>query len=405
VRKKGNAITTLNGPGTSLATDRLARLRGRLAAAPFDAVVLLAPANVHYASGYRSVGAAVHGTASIAAVVTENALLLAGPMADSAPAAESGLPAGDFLSYGRFYFEGADGLRSAVPGTEQHATLAEALTAALRRLGLANAVVGLDHVPGIAELAAAVASALPGLRWTNAGDWMSATRGRKLPGEIDLLDRAAQLAEDGILRALQSASAGVTERELAKAVARTMIDGGGEPRFVVVTSGPRSALADAYATERAIQPGDLVRFDVGCTLEGYWSDIGRTAVVGPPDGKQRGIYDALLAGEQAQLDLAAPGVPASTVFRCAIQAVEAAHGPVPYRRHHCGHGIGLTAYEPPIIRPDEEGLLEPGMVFCFETPYYELGWGGMMVEDTLVVTDRGCRMLTGRERGLIEVPA
>jgi len=351
------------------------------------------------------VGAAVHGTASIAAVVTENALLLAGPMADSAPAAESGLPAGDFLSYGRFYFEGADGLRSAVPGTEQHATLAEALTAALRRLGLANAVVGLDHVPGIAELSTAVASALPGLRWANAADWMSATRGRKLPGEIDLLERAAQLAEDGILRALQSASAGVTERELAQAVARTMIDGGGEPRFVVVTSGPRSALADAYATERAIRPGDLVRFDVGCTLEGYWSDIGRTAVVGQPNDRQRGIYDALLAGEQAQLDLAAPGVQASAVFQCAIEAVEASHGPVPYRRHHCGHGIGLTAYEPPIIRPDEEGLLEPGMVFCFETPYYELGWGGLMVEDTLVVTDQGCRMLTGRDRGLIVVPA
>ena len=113
--------------------------------------------------------AAVHGTASIAAVVTENALLLAGPVADSAPAAESGLPDEDFLGYGRFYFEAADGgARSACPRRSAHATQAEALIAALRRLGLANATVGLDHVPGIAELSTAVASALPGLRWASA---------------------------------------------------------------------------------------------------------------------------------------------------------------------------------------------------------------------------------------------
>jgi Xaa-Pro aminopeptidase len=406
MRKEGNAITiTISGAATTLAADRLARLRGRLAAAPFDAVVLIAPANVHYASSYRSVGAAVHGTASIAAIVTQDSLLLAGPAADSAPAAENGLPERDFLSYGRFYIESAPGDSPLTAVADQHANLAEAVSTALRHLGLSGAAIGLDQVPGVGELRASVAAALPGVRWADAAAWMSVTRGRKLPGEVDLLERAAQLAEDSILRALEPATVGITERDLARLVGGTMVDAGAEPRFVVVTSGPRSALADAYATDRAIASGDLVRFDVGCTLDGYWSDIGRTAVVGKPDARQRSLYAAILAGEQAQFDIARPGVAAGAVFRRAIEVVEASGGPAPYRRHHCGHGIGLTPYEPPIVRPDEDGELEPGMVFCFETPYYELGWGGMMVEDTLVITEDGCRVFTGRNRDLIEVPA
>lgn len=95
---------------------------------------------------------------------------------------------------------------------------------------------------------------------------------------------------------------------------------------------------------------------------------------------------------------------AEELFHRAIEVVEQTGGPNPYRRQHCGHGIGLEVYEAPIVRPDSPTPLEPGMTFCFETPYYELGWGGMMVEDTLVVTDDGVRLLTDRARGLTVIP-
>jgi Xaa-Pro aminopeptidase len=196
----------------------------------------------------------------------------------------------------------------------------------------------------------------------------------------------------------------MTEQELAVIVARTLVEGGAMPRFVVVTSGPRAALADALATGRQLAPGDLVRFDVGGILDGYWSDIGRTAVVGEPSGTQQRLYDAILAGEEEELARIRPGMPANELFDAAIAAVER-RGLFPYRRHHCGHGIGLNVYEPPIVSPGVAREIEPDMVFCLETPYYEIGWGGMMVEDTIVVTEDGHRMFNVSDRSLRVIPA
>ena len=178
-----------------------------------------------------------------------------------------------------------------------------------------------------------------------------------------------------------------------------MAAGGGTPRFTVVTSGPRSALSDARPTERELRHGDLLRLDVGCTVDGYWSDIGRTAVVGEANDLQASRYGAILAGEQAQLEMVRPGITAADLFDVAVSTVEAS-GLEPYRRHHCGHAIGTEVYERPVIAPGSSTVLEPGMEFCVESPYYEIGWGGMMVEDALVVTADGAEVLTISDRSL-----
>ena len=389
----------------TLAGATLAKLRGRLAGSGYDALLLTTPANVQYVTGYRSVAAAVHGRSTMAALVTESRVIVVGSVADSAPAFDFGLDPEEYLAYGRFYFEsGAGPAQRPTELVDQHPDRVSAVAAAVDLVGVGRARIGLD-LPAGDRLAAELAERCPNVWWADAAGWTDAVRATKLPAEIELLQRSARLAEDGILAALRATEIGVTEGDLAAVVAGTMVAGGGEPRFVVVTSGPRSALADAYATDRAVRAGDLLRFDVGCTVDGYWSDIGRTAVLGRADDKQRRFYDALLAGEQAQLDRARPGEIAGDIFDLAVGTVQDGGGPDPYRRQHCGHGIGLSTYEKPIIAPGDRGVLEPGMVFCFETPYYELGWGGMMVEDTLVVTEDGVRMLTGRGRELTEVPA
>lgn len=383
-----------------LVAARTGKLRDALARAPFDAVLALAPPNVDYATGYRSVGAAVHGTAALAAVVTPERTVLAGPVADSAPAFDAGIAEADYVAYGRFYFESDAGAARATQLVDRNADLVAATVAAVREAGLTGATIGLDEAAAPAPFREALSAELPAVRWAAASGWISAVRAAKLPGEVELLGRAAVAAEDGIAAAVAAAGIGTTEEEMARTVARTMVDAGLDPRFVVVTSGERSALADAYASPRRLERGDLVRFDVGGVLDGYWSDIGRTAVVGAPTLRQQAFYDAIVAGEDAQLAMARPGTKARDVFDRAIAVVEQHGGPRPYRRQHAGHGIGLTAYEAPIVRPDDEGLLEPGMVFCFETPYYELGWGGMMCEDAVVITEEGSRMLTGRLREL-----
>jgi Xaa-Pro aminopeptidase len=389
----------------TLVSDRTAKLLDALGRAPFDGVLALTGPNVDYATGYRSVGAAVHGIASLSAVVTPERTVLAGPVADSAPAFDAGIAEDDFVAYGRFFFESDGGSARASQLVDRNPDLLAATVAAVKEAGLAAATIGLDDAGAPAPFRAALAEALPGVRWSDASGWLAGVRAAKLPGEVALLERAAVAAEDGIAAAIAAAHVGTTEQEMARIVARTMVDAGLEPKFVVVTSGERSALADAYATQRRLERGDLVRFDVGGVLEGYWSDIGRTAVVGAPTARQQAFHDAIVAGEDAELALAEPGARACDVFDRAIAVVEQSGGPAPYRRQHAGHAIGLTAYEAPIVRPGDEGLFEPGMVFCFETPYYELGWGGMMCEDALVITEDGHRMLTGRLRELTVIPA
>ena len=398
-------MTEVVSTRVDLARRRTARLVERLLDAPFDAVLSLSPAAVDYATGYRSVSSAVHGVSGLAALTSAFGLAMAGPVADAAPAFDSGIPEDGYAAYGRFFFESPDGAARATQLVDQHADQAAAISTLVRQRGLEKATVGLESAAATSELRQALSEALPGVAWVDATSWLGAVRSTKLPGELDLLTRAAQSVERSIVAAIDEAAVGVTERALATVVARAMVDDGQEPRFVVVTSGPRSALADAYASDRPLERGDLVRFDVGGTIEGYWSDIGRTAVVGDPTPRQTELYEAILAGEEAELALARPGVAARDVFARAIEVVERSGGPRPYRRQHAGHGIGLTVYEPPIIRPDDPGLLEAGMTFCFETPYYELGWGGMMVEDALVITEQGCRRLTSMARGLTVIPA
>ncbi|WP_454049385.1 M24 family metallopeptidase [Cellulomonas sp. Marseille-Q8402] len=397
-------MTLIPTPHATLVAERSARLLAHLADAPFDAVVALSTANVDYATGYRSMSGAVHGTSSVAAVVTGTRTVLAGPVADSAPAFDAGIGEDDFVAFGRFYFESAGSAATATRLVDEHPGAVEAIAAAVRRAGVAAATLGLDDAACPAPLRAALAAALPDVTWVDASAWLAGVRARKLPGEVALLARSARLAEAGIVAALAVARPGVTEAELARVVARTMVDGGGLPKFTVVTTGPRSALADAVATDRPLAAGDLLRFDVGCLLDGYWSDIGRTAVVGAPTDLQARRYDAILAGLDAQLAAARPGVSAVSLFDLAVDVTERG-GLAPYRRQHCGHGIGLDVYEAPIVRPGEDVPLEEGMTFCFETPYYELGWGGMMVEDALVVTTDGVQPLTTLARGLTEVPA
>lgn len=389
-------------PPAGMLAQHLDRVRAALAEAPFDVFVAGSPANVAHVTGYRSVAGELFRAHQMAAVVTPDDVVLVCPVADAAPAADAGVATDAMVSFGRFYFELADGSALSAPPVDQHTDVAAALATAVARV-VPAARLGVD-IEGLGASWPAVEEALPaGAEVVDASAWAKGLRACKLPEEVELLRLAAALAEEGIDRAILKAGPGITERELAAEVAQAMVAGGGSPRFVVVTSGPRSALADASPTDRALAKGDLLRFDVGCVLHGYWSDIGRTAVVGEPDAVQQRRYDAILAGEQAQLDLVRPGVTARELFDVAVETVEA-HGLAPYRRHHCGHGIGREVYEPPIIAPSYDTPLEPGMTFCFETPFYELGWGGMMVEDTLVVTEDGCQMLSSSDRSLRVVP-
>lgn len=370
------------------------RLRGALEGSPHEWLVLASGAHVAYATGYRSVAGDLFGSHRMVAVVSPERTVLVGGASDAAPAIEAGISPDDYVPFGRFYFEATERGRPEASFSDRHATLEGALGEAIVRAGLSGPV-GIDAAA--ADLVPLLGSS--GADPVDANDWLYQLRAVKAREEVDALRTAAGIAETAIDAAIGAAGTGVTEKDLETVVTSSMAAAGAMPRFAVVTAGERSALADARATDRPLRAGDLLRFDVGCTVEGYWSDIGRTAVVGEPDPVQAGKYAAILAGEQAQLDAAAPGITAAGLFDAAVDTVEA-EGLRPYRRHHCGHAIGLEVYERPVIGPGWDTTLEPGMVFCVETPYYEIGWGGMMVEDAFVVTGDGIDLLTHSDRSL-----
>lgn len=375
-------------------TGTQARLREALAGSPYDWLALGSGPHIGYATGYRSVAGDLFALHRMVAFVSADRTVLVGGASDGAAALESGISPDDYVPFGTFYFESASGTAPESRLAGVHDSLHDAVVDAMARARVFGRV-GVDG--GAVDLSALLAG--EGAEPVDATDWMYELRAIKLPGEVDRLRKAARLAEQGIDAAIAAASAGVTEIELANMVAAEMAAGGGAPRFTVVTSGPRSALSDARPTDRELEAGDLVRFDVGCTYDGYWSDIGRTAVVGEPDDLQASRYAAILAGEEAQLEMVRAGITAESLFDAAVATVEA-HGLAPYRRHHCGHAIGTEVYERPVVAPGWPTVLQAGMVFCVETPFYEIGWGGMMVEDALVVTEEGAEVMTVSDRSL-----
>lgn len=375
-----------------LRSARLAKLRRALDAGGFDAIIVSAAENVLYATGYESIPSFLNPRTEAAAIVTSDRLLLVVAAADFAPSVAEGMAVDDVYPYGRFYYSGdAPSAHASV----RHETPAAALAQALHGLKPGNTLLEASRLSpaSIATISA----------WTGAaGDassFMLDVRATKLHAEIEMMRRAAHLAEQGIEAGLRAAAPGVTDREVGAAVASAMASGGALPRNVTVAGGPRSALADVLNAERPLQRGDLLRFDVGCSYYGYQSDMARTAVVGEPTSRQRDRYAALLAGQEAGMRRAVAGATGAEVFAAAVAEVERC-GLSPFRRHHVGHAIGLAGYESPVIAPDSVEKLREGAVLCIETPYYEPGWGGMMVEDTGVVSRDGFELLTTIDRSL-----
>lgn len=380
----------------ALSIARLEKLRTALDASEFDLLMLTSPENVLYATGYDSIPARLNRAYSFAAFVTADKLVLVCPAADFAPALNDIVNEVEVITFGTFYFSGS--ARGAHTETK-NATFEDALVQALKqfpgyRAGIEIGTLSASAIQVIADTATRV---------SDATGWMLNVRALKLPAELELLRRAAQLAELGIEAGITAAGRGVTDKEVANAVAATMAAGGGMPRNVTVVGGLRSALSDAQSTERPLEPRDLLRFDVGCSYYGYQSDIARTAVIGEPTKLQAQRFAALLAGLERECELARDGARASDIFSAAVAAVEK-EGLAPYLRHHVGHAIGMSVYERPVIGSSDTGVLAEGSTFCLETPYYEPGWGGMMVEDTGLVTQDGFELFTRIERNLRIVP-
>ena len=272
----------------------------------------------------------------------------------------------------------------------------------LKDRGITKDRVGVDesNVPPDHPFWQMISRNLPDLEVVHAQNVFKEIRMVKSEEEIERIREAARITERAWETALEQTSEGMTEKKFSEIYQHTIISEGGNivSRMGMlgapIAFGRRTAFVDiAQPSNYRLKKGDLVRFDGGCSYMGYPCDMARSAVLGPPDEKLQKYYNAILEGEQLAIEMAKPRVKPSSIFKAVVDRVRE-RGIPHFQRHHTGHGLGLEGYDPPLIGPNVETPLEEGMTICFETPYYEVGWGGPMVEDIVVITSRDPLFLT-----------
>jgi len=231
-----------------------------------------------------------------------------------------------------------------------------------------------------------------------AEETLMALRRIKTPSEIDRLKRSVAITEAAIKTTFESLEEGMTEREAANVFRSEVGAAGADPLFCLVGFGTNSAHS-AIPSDRELSAGDVIRIDAGCTYEMYQSDIARSAAFKSASDETREKYRILVDGNEEAIDAIHDGVSTSTVFDAGMEYIhrEAAKGSiaelVDFERNHLGHGIGLACYDYPHIAP-ADAILESDMVLCVEPPYYEIGIGGLQVEDEVVVTKSSTERLS-----------
>jgi Xaa-Pro aminopeptidase len=222
----------------------------------------------------------------------------------------------------------------------------------------------------------------------------------KNPTELEKLARAASITDAVGEEIIDLLRAGQTELEVSVVIGAAIGAHGGTLSFEsLVQSGPNSALPHMRPTSRTLGEGDFVLLDFGAAFDGYKADTTRMAVVGVPGEQHAEIYRLVLEAHDAAIAAVRAGTTTGAVDAAARQVIEAA-GMGDRFFHRTGHGLGLEAHEDPSLDPGSATVLESGMVFTIEPGIYIPGWGGVRIEDDVVVERSGCRLLTQADRSL-----
>ncbi|WP_262492893.1 M24 family metallopeptidase [Microscilla marina] len=225
----------------------------------------------------------------------------------------------------------------------------------------------------------------------------------KTEEELELMRKGVQIAEEGLRQSMAALCTGISELELGHIYNTSVVKAGAVPYMTLVGIGSNGASPNHPSTNRQLRPNELIRWDVGCEVDGYRVDLGFIAFYGEPSPKVVKYADAIARAQTACFNAMQAGNKLSEVYQIGFDMMKAV---IPaYKRKHLGHGVGVELREPPIIAPKEAqnergvtfdrskqataDLLELGMVIALEVLYYELGLGGFQIEDTIIVTEQG----------------
>jgi Xaa-Pro aminopeptidase len=230
-------------------------------------------------------------------------------------------------------------------------------------------------------------------------------RRTKSSGELEKIARACAITDAVCDEAMLRLQAGQSELAVAVGISAAIAAYGASLAFeTLVQSGHNTAEPHHGPSDRLLKNGDLILLDFGAAFEGYRADTTRMAVVGEPTARQLEIHRLVLQAHDAAINAVRAGVTTGEVDAAARDVIAAA-GLGDRFFHRVGHGLGLEAHEDPSLDPGSNTVLEPGMVFTIEPGIYIPLWGGVRIEDDVVVEAEGCRVLTTADRNLRMVPA
>lgn len=220
--------------------------------------------------------------------------------------------------------------------------------------------------------------------------------------EIEKINKAVKIADQGFEFLLEFIEPGKSEREVALELEFFMKRQGGEKNAFdfIVASGKRGALPHGVASNKKIEKGDLVTIDFGTVYQGYHSDITRTIAVGEPGAELKEIYNIVLEAQQKVIADIKAGMSCVEVDKIARDMIAAA-GYKENFGHGLGHGLGLEIHEGPRVSYSSEDSLKAGMVVTDEPGIYVSGLGGVRIEDDLIITESGCEVLNSAPKELI----
>ena len=353
--------------------NRLTALRALLQQKGLDAVVVTKYVNLHYFSGFRGDDTTLVITKDEALLITDNR-----------------------------YTEQAEKQAPLFTVVEHRHGLLKKTAELIAKLGCRS--VGFEGRSMVYADYRVLKDMLAGIDFGTMLD-LDALRQVKDEEEIACIRRACSFADKAFEDIVHFIRPGRTEIEVAARLEQVMREAGSEkPSFdTIVASGLRGSMPHGTATEKVIEAGDFVTMDYGAKYQGYCSDITRTVCVGEATARQREVYGAVLGAQELVLSLIAPGKSGKEIDAASREFLKK-YDLAQYFGHGLGHSLGLEIHEEPRLSPSSTcEHLAVGMLITDEPGVYLPGWGGLRIEDTVLVTATGSERLTKSSKQLVEI--
>ena len=346
-----------------LITDRRQRALALLAEHDLDALMFCARENLRYLCGFTGSNGVLLLTAADSLFLTDSRYTTQAQAQVSANRVEE-------------YRLQADGVVAALHD------------AGIRRIGFESSLA-YGKVNGLRTRGEAT------WEWLPLHEELEGLRLVKSASEIAAIEAAAQLNAAAFAEVEELLRPGTVERDLSLALEFALKRRGAEEKAFdfIVAAGERGALPHGVASGRQLAARELVTIDFGCRVDGYHADETVTVALGPVADELRRVFDIVLTAHDLALDAVAPGVPVSELDRVAREHIAAA-GYGDYFGHGLGHGVGLEVHEAPTVSSRSKAVVQEGMVFTVEPGIYLPGVGGVRIEDMVLATATGSRVLT-----------